>query len=376
MTIALSAALSSQASAANPATKGSLPDALAALLGLGGGENGQDVPADFAALLAAASGDAELVTTASAEDSLLKPGDEEINPAANNPVLLVVDPPGIPRVELPVVSASLPALLKQALGGEASEAIVNDDLPGGSHRDSTAATDMLRMLQAVKAGVSEPAVEPESAAEIITKVAPVDTKPAVAATFGDGSKILESGTGPQAPTSSGALTQPGLVAAAAGHHAHSSHPTATPVPAPLSTPLGDPRWAGDFGQKVVWVAQQGLQSAQLSISPANLGPIDITLNLSGDQATALFNSANADVREALESALPRLREMLAGAGIQLGDARVGAQNHGQQGNENRGGAGKNPDPEGHDAILSQESAVNRGNVLLASQGRGLVDTFA
>jgi flagellar hook-length control protein FliK len=47
--------------------------------------------------------------------------------------------------------------------------------------------------------------------------------------------------------------------------------------------------------------------------------------------SATFVSQHADVRQALEAALPRLREMMAENGISLGSATVSADTSQQQG---------------------------------------------
>ena len=54
------------------------------------------------------------------------------------------------------------------------------------------------------------------------------------------------------------------------------------------------------------------------------------MNIDKGHATAAFVSANAEVRDALESALPRLREMFASAGIALGQTSVSAESFSQQ----------------------------------------------
>lgn len=143
----------------------------------------------------------------------------------------------------------------------------------------------------------------------------------------------------------------------------------------VDTPLGDSRWHDDFGQKVVWLAKQEVQSAQISINPPNLGPIEISLKLGPDQATAVFTSPHADVREALEAALPRLREMFSGAGIQLGDAQVNAQSQQQAGHQPRPARDQTISDSGS-ALLLQPLDVNVGNLLRIHSGNGLVDTFA
>jgi hypothetical protein len=72
----------------------------------------------------------------------------------------------------------------------------------------------------------------------------------------------------------------------------------------ISTPLHAEAWPQQFGEKVVWMAKNDQQTAQININPPQLGPVQITLSLSGDQATAVFASPHAEVRQAIESSLP------------------------------------------------------------------------
>jgi flagellar hook-length control protein FliK len=66
------------------------------------------------------------------------------------------------------------------------------------------------------------------------------------------------------------------------------------------------------------------QVAELHVNPPDLGPLDIKLTIDGSQTTAVFTSPHSEVREAVESALPRLREVLADSGLTLGNASVTA----------------------------------------------------
>lgn len=144
----------------------------------------------------------------------------------------------------------------------------------------------------------------------------------------------------------------------------------------IATPLHAANWAGDFGEKVVWLAKSDQQSAQLNINPPQLGPVQITLQLNGDQATAVFASPHAEVRQAIEDSLPQLREMLAGAGINLGQADIGA-NLARQNAEAQFQAAAENRSSGENAILP---AVGGTGEAAAGQpiqrGRGLVDLFA
>lgn len=90
----------------------------------------------------------------------------------------------------------------------------------------------------------------------------------------------------------------------------------------VDTPLGAAGWGTELGQKVVWMVGEKQQVAELRVNPPDLGPLDIKLTIDDHQTTAVFTSPHASVRDALESALPRLREVLAESGIMLGNASV------------------------------------------------------
>lgn len=159
--------------------------------------------------------------------------------------------------------------------------------------------------------------------------------------------------------------------------AHRSEPRpGEAAAAAIDTPLHDGRWGQEFGEKLVWLAKNDQQTAQLSINPPQLGPMHITLNLNGDQVSALFVSPHAEVREAIQDAMPQLREMLAGAGINLGQANVGTQLPQQNaGTQPQFSA---PSPSADDkAILRAENGQGTGAPLTAVRGgRGMVDLFA
>lgn len=145
----------------------------------------------------------------------------------------------------------------------------------------------------------------------------------------------------------------------------------------LDTPVRDQSWATDFNQKIVWMASNDKQVAQLTLNPPQMGPIEISLNLNKDGASAMFVSQNAEVREAIETALPRLREMLASAGIELGQANVSAESFRQQaGGEDA--RQSTPRWAGDNAILDDGSELLlSGQAIIPQQrGNGLVNTFA
>ena len=106
------------------------------------------------------------------------------------------------------------------------------------------------------------------------------------------------------------------------------------VTAPMvSTPLGHPQWGNDFSQQVAGIGQSlknGLQTIEMRLDPPDLGPIRISLSMNDGVAQALFVSPHANVRNAVENALPQLQHQLAQAGISLGQTSVSDQGQTQQ----------------------------------------------
>ena len=143
--------------------------------------------------------------------------------------------------------------------------------------------------------------------------------------------------------------------------------------AALEARVGERGWDQGLGDKLVWMAGQRQQVAELHLNPPDLGPLKITLTLdNNDQASAQFVSAHAQVREAIETAMPRLREMLADSGITLGNASVSADAFREQ-------AQPQHEPRAYPAApaatAADSGAVTRGERALR-RSHGLVDTFA
>ena len=171
------------------------------------------------------------------------------------------------------------------------------------------------------------------------------------------------------------ISQPALLASQA---LNQNNPSAESREASLAvkTPFHDQGWDTDFSQKIMWLAKNDKHSAQLSLNPAQMGPIEISITVDKGSATASFASANADVREAIETALPRLREMFANAGIQLGQTNVGAESFQRQAaSDGTSFAGARWVAD--NAILAGDPVGSgAGRTLALQQGNGMVDIFA
>jgi flagellar hook-length control protein FliK len=119
---------------------------------------------------------------------------------------------------------------------------------------------------------------------------------------------------------------------------------------------------------------QNLRQADLQLSPADLGPLEVRVVVTHDQANVSFTSNHAHVREALEAAIPRLREMLEQQGLNLANADVSQHSFAEQraarDDSNGSGSGTGGDGE---AVETTEAAASLDGV---QHGRGLVDYYA
>lgn len=205
---------------------------------------------------------------------------------------------------------------------------------------------------------------------------------------------LTAGVAPELPTAPGGQAQsllarldglltPELAAGGAGVRspglAAGGPGTATAGLLAGQSPLvpDSPGFGRQLGQRLIMMAQQGLQQAQIRIHPEHLGPMDVRLRMEGEAVQLSLASPHASVREALESALPRLRDTLAEHGLSLADAQVGG---GEQQSAGRGEGDEEPGqgaPGGGSAAGRADSEADaEGDGRLTPLAVSLVDTFA
>lgn len=109
--------------------------------------------------------------------------------------------------------------------------------------------------------------------------------------------------------------------------------TAATVPANQSTLVkhfADPGWRQELGDKLIWMHKQSMPSVELRLNPEHLGPILVKIDMSQDQATVAFTAQNLAVKEAIEAAIPKLREMLGGQQLNLVEVNVSQQQSDQK----------------------------------------------
>ena len=120
-----------------------------------------------------------------------------------------------------------------------------------------------------------------------------------------------------------------LTQAATAKTANAVPVTGNPLHQPL--PMNQNAWAEGLVNRVMYLSSQNLKSADIQLEPAELGRLDIRVNVAADQATQVtFISGHAGVRDALDSQVHRLRELFAQQGLAQPDVNVADQSRGQQ----------------------------------------------
>ncbi len=124
------------------------------------------------------------------------------------------------------------------------------------------------------------------------------------------------------------------------------------------------QWGEAFGQQVVKAVERQLDSARFHVTPEKLGPIEVQISMSKEQAQIVVTTSNLMAKDIIESHLPALSRMMEQAGLQLTDAQVssqqqGQQQHGQQTQQQRGRS----QPEAILPLAELESAAPTASVV-------------
>jgi flagellar hook-length control protein FliK len=192
--------------------------------------------------------------------------------------------------------------------------------------------------------------------------------------------VLASVADHDAATSQSALQSAALASAnnAASAAAQAAAAPAVQHGAPVLTvaaPMGSAAWSAEVGDKLTWMINHQEQRAELVLNPPHLGRIEVSLSLTGDQANAMFVSANPAVRDAIASAMPHLREQLAGLGVSLGQTQVGAESAGQSAQQRESGDNSWRGA-GRDGLQDAAPIAGSASSSWVGRGRGMVDVFA
>ena len=148
-------------------------------------------------------------------------------------------------------------------------------------------------------------------------------------------------------------------------------PVAVAVAVKIDTPVHDPAWRLETAGRIASLVTRGIEHAELRITPPELGPVEMRIDVRGGEATLAIVAIQPATRDALEQALPLLRDMLAQQGLSLGQATV----HDGRGEQPATG-GREPAAAGAFRDEGSESAEASALAPRAGLVRRLIDVFA
>ena len=88
----------------------------------------------------------------------------------------------------------------------------------------------------------------------------------------------------------------------------------------------------DLAQQIAWAKNTNTNNIKIAISPEHLGALEINIENDADGLNIQFVTQNATAKEALETFMPRLKDMLEQNGLNLQNANVSQQDKGQSDN--------------------------------------------
>ena len=97
----------------------------------------------------------------------------------------------------------------------------------------------------------------------------------------------------------------------------------------LSTPLNAPEFREALGVQVSLLALDGVQTAELHLNPADMGPVSVQIVMEGSQARVEFGADVAATRVAIEASMPELASAMREAGFTLAGGGVSQHAKGQ-----------------------------------------------
>lgn len=141
----------------------------------------------------------------------------------------------------------------------------------------------------------------------------------------------------------------------------------------VELPVSPGAWADKVNDKIVWLANQKIQFAEIHLNPQDLGPMEVKINVQNDQATVTFNSQHQGVRELLEMNVNRLREMMSENGVDLAHVDVSDQSSQHHANDEEEGGVAAQSGDGEDELSSLGEAESITDAITLNN---LVDYYA
>jgi hypothetical protein len=304
----------------------------------------------------AAVGSAASAVTAMERNELLR----RLTPVTNAATQSVTEPTEASSEPLNPVSSGVSGRDAQLVGGSSATAQPMASMPSASRTEDRISGLQDDGFKIVEEYPADDALKAES--HLIDRE--TSDRPAASATRGP--EVALSAT-------AGGVS----VTAVAGSRGLSTvvPPTETFLDALQQTPDA-PEFPEELLGRVRLLQANGQREARLNLHPAELGRLTISVSTEGDTARVAFTVDNPQAREAIELAMPRLRELLGEAGLQLADSSVSEQHSG--GAEAREGKGSEEASTARQLATDDDPTATLGDEAphRPQHGDGLFDAYA
>ena len=114
-----------------------------------------------------------------------------------------------------------------------------------------------------------------------------------------------------------------------------------------------PEGQTQFAEKIRWIVNARNSFAEIRLDPPELGSVQVKVNMAGEAAAVSFVVQSQQARDALDQALPKLRDMLSQQGIELGQSSVQQDHQQQQGEQQQGQFAQGKADDGMDEIAGE-----------------------
>jgi flagellar hook-length control protein FliK len=158
-------------------------------------------------------------------------------------------------------------------------------------------------------------------------------------------------------------------------------PTTPAVPAELQSltlpaNASQTQWGQALGERVAFLINHKMNSAEIRIDPPHLGKLDIQIQLKDDSAVVVIQTQHAQTRDMVENSSVRLREFLQQAGYESVDVNVSHRESAAQDQQSGEHYGTSATGDAEDPASAV--ATERGAMMTVSMSvdEGRIDYFA
>jgi len=141
----------------------------------------------------------------------------------------------------------------------------------------------------------------------------------------------------------------------------------------IDVPVNHAEWGDKLVGKLTWLTARNMSVAEIHLTPPDMGPMEVRVQVQQEQANITVHSANPAVRDQLELHSHRLRDMLSEQGLSLAQFDVSDSPQQQTGEDSAGEGEGNSGSTLADAGADEQDSSS-GSLDLTWKGE--VDVFA